>query len=60
MQERVIRWPELEKRIGVSNVTAWRWEKAGKFPKRIRLGGNSAGWIESEVDEWIKQRAAER
>ena len=60
MQARIIRWPELQKKIGVSNVTVWRWEKDGQFPKRIRLGGNSAGWIESEVDKWIEKRAAER
>lgn len=61
MGDRILRFPELRKKIGgVSNVTVWRWERDGHFPKRIRLGGNSAGWLESEVDMWIEQRAAER
>ena len=37
-----------------------RLEKAGAFPKRVPLGPNRVGWIESEVMEWLKQRIAER
>jgi len=59
-QERIIRKPELLKIIPFSHVTIWRMEKAGKFPKRLQLGGNSTGWLLSEVNEWIKQKADER
>jgi prophage regulatory protein len=31
-----------------------RLEKAGKFPKRIRLGPSRVGWLESEVLDWLK------
>jgi prophage regulatory protein len=37
-----------------------RLEKAGRFPKRIPLGQNRVAWLLSEVDEWLKQRIAER
>ncbi len=37
-----------------------RLEKVGKFPKRIRLGPNRVGWIESEIYDWLKQRIAIR
>jgi len=30
------------------------------YPKPIRLGANAVGWIESEIDVWIKSRAAAR
>lgn len=61
MGERILRFPELKKKLGgVSTVTVWRWEKEGNFPKRIKLGGNARGWIESEVDRWIEQKAGER
>lgn len=33
-----------------------RLEKAGLFPKRIQLGANRVGWIESEVIEWLQER----
>lgn len=37
-----------------------RLEKAGKFPKRIQLGANRVGWVESEVLEWLEVRLAAR
>jgi len=58
--ERILRKPELFKKIGCSDATIWRWERKGKFPRRVQLGGNSVGWLASEVNKWIKDRAAER
>ena len=33
-----------------------RLEKAGKFPKRVQLGSNRVGWVESEVLDWLQTR----
>jgi prophage regulatory protein len=33
-----------------------RMEKAGLFPKRVQLGPNRVGWVESEVLDWLVQR----
>lgn len=60
MAERVLRWPQVADRLGVSSVTVWRWERDGHFPRRVRLGANAAGWLESEIEAWIAARAAER
>ena len=57
---RIIRKPELFEKIGLSDATIWRMERAGRFPKRVQLGGNSVGWLESEISQWISDRAAER
>ena len=37
-----------------------RLEKAGKFPRRVQLGPNRVGWIESEVMDWLDTRIADR
>lgn len=58
--ERLIRKPELSSMIGLSDATIWRMEKSGRFPKRIRIGGNSVGWLQTEVMKWLKARADER
>ncbi|MES9962176.1 MAG: AlpA family phage regulatory protein [Candidatus Sedimenticola sp. 20ELBAFRAG] len=33
-----------------------RLEKAGKFPKRVQIGPNRVGWVESEVLDWLQSR----
>jgi len=37
-----------------------RLEKAGKFPRRVRLGQGRVAWVEEEIDQWIRERIAER
>ena len=46
--------------INVSNTTLLRWEKHGRFPRRIRMAGTSVAWFLSEIEEWLAERAAER
>jgi len=60
MQTRIIRKPELFSKIGLSDATIWRMEKTGRFPGRIKLGGNSVGWFNNEIDKWLSVKAAER
>lgn len=33
-----------------------RLEAAGQFPKRVKLGNNRVGWVESEVLDWLQTR----
>jgi prophage regulatory protein len=58
--KKVLRKREVFNRIGLSQSTVYRMEKDGKFPKRIQISVQCVGWIESEVDAWIEQRAAGR
>lgn len=37
-----------------------RLEAAGQFPKRVRLGTARVGWVDEEVDDWLRARIAER
>lgn len=37
-----------------------RLEKAGKFPKRVQIGPNRVGWLESEVLDWLRERLNRR
>ncbi|MGL4859915.1 MAG: helix-turn-helix transcriptional regulator [Enterobacteriaceae bacterium] len=32
---------------------------AGEFPKPVRIGLRRVGWLETDVNEWLKQRIAE-
>ncbi|MCK9229244.1 MAG: AlpA family phage regulatory protein [Syntrophales bacterium] len=59
-KQRIIRKPELLAIIGLSDATIWRLEKAGRFPKRVKLGGNSVGWFNHEISSWLERKATER
>jgi prophage regulatory protein len=37
-----------------------RLEKAGQFPRRVRLGQCRVGWVEEEVIDWLRKRIARR
>lgn len=37
-----------------------RLEAAGKFPKRVQLGPGRVGWVDTEVQDWLAARIAER
>jgi prophage regulatory protein len=60
LNERILRKKEVLSVIGLSDTTLWRMEKTGQFPKRINLGGNSVGWLSSEIQKWIKLKAEKR
>ena len=56
---RILRSAEVEARTGLSRSTIYRWRAAGRFPAPVVMGGRTLGWIESDVDAWIRERAVE-
>ena len=54
MEDRIIRDEERARLTGVSRSAWWEGEKAGRFPKRRRLGPSSVGWLLSELQAWMK------
>lgn len=57
---RILRKAQVREKTGLSNATIDRKERASKFPARIQLGEKAVGWLESELDDWIKRQIAER
>jgi predicted DNA-binding transcriptional regulator AlpA len=58
--DRIISAKERRNLVPYSDMHVWRLERDGRFPPRIRLGSNRAGWSLQEVQEWIAERKAER
>jgi len=56
----VLRIKATMAKTGVPRATIYLYMKKGMFPKPIKLGVRSVGWIESEIDEWLKARQADR
>ena len=55
---RFLRMSQVQARTGLSRSTIRRWVKRRLFPRPIRLGECVLGWIEAEVDQWIRERIA--
>ena len=58
-QARFLRLPEVMARTGLSRSTIYVRLEQGRFPKPVSLGARAVGWIEAEVDEWMRERIAE-
>ena len=57
---RIISKRQLKELVLYSPQHVARLEKAGQFPKRLRLGQNRVAWLLSEVEAWIEERLAKR
>jgi len=56
----ILRRREVEVRTGLSRSSIYKRINMGTFPKQISLGGKSVGWVESEIDNFLADRIAER
>lgn len=54
-------FPELAQNgVPFCRVHLGRLERAGEFPKRIRLSANRVAWLRDEIEEWKRRRIAAR
>lgn len=52
---RILRLPLVMELTGLPKSTLYHYIKQAKFPKPVRLGIRSVGWIKDDVDEWLRQ-----
>ena len=53
---KLLRFPVVRERTGLSRSTIWRLERRGEFPKHHRIAPNIVAWSELEVSRWIEER----
>lgn len=56
---RFLRLPEVMARTGLSRSTIYVRLEQGRFPRPVSLGSRAVGWVEAEVDEWMRERIVE-
>ncbi len=56
MQEAIKRLSDICEITGLSKTSIYRMMDAGNFPKSVKLGARSVGWLQSELDAWISNR----
>lgn len=59
-KRRILRRPSVLERVQLCRSTMYAMIAAGEFPKPIKLGPRSVGWIEEEIDAWVDDKIEER
>lgn len=52
----ILRLKDLQERIKLSRSGIYAKISAGQFPPPIILGPRAVGWLESDIEQWIKSR----
>jgi prophage regulatory protein len=53
---KLLRFPAVRERTGLSRSTIWRLERQGAFPKHHRISANAVAWVEDEIVHWIRSK----
>ena len=56
---RILKLPEVIQVTGLARSTIYLRMKEKTFPRHIKLGQRSVGWLEEEVHSWLDQRISE-
>jgi prophage regulatory protein len=52
----ILREIDARRETGLSRTTRYRMERRGEFPRKVRLGKNSVGYLRSEIEQWLRER----
>lgn len=56
----ILRKKQVSEKTGLPVSSLYEKIRKGLFPKPIKLGARSSGWLESEVNAWIAAQVASR
>jgi len=56
LRRQIVRGQTVARDLEKSLRTIHRWEAAGEFPRRVKLGPNSVGYFSDEVEAWKAAR----
>jgi prophage regulatory protein len=60
MSEKLLRLSEVQRRVPYSRSTIYLKVSRGEFPAPIDLGARAVAWLETDIDEWIAARIANK
>ena len=52
----IMRLPAVSEMTGIPRSTLYLYIKKNQFPKPVKIGVRSVGWIKTEIDEWLIKR----
>ncbi|HAY14555.1 MAG TPA: AlpA family transcriptional regulator [Armatimonadetes bacterium] len=54
MATTILRLPVVKARTGLSRSTIYLRVSQRTFPEPVCLGGRAVGWVEHEIEAWLK------
>lgn len=57
---KLIRLPQVMDKTSLKRSQIYFYMQKGSFPKSIRIGPATVAWLESEVDDWIREKSVRR
>lgn len=57
---RLLKRKDMLKKVSLSRMTVEELINKGSFPHPVRPGTRDLAWVESEIDDWIRQLIKER
>ncbi len=56
LTDRIVRYPEAAKIVGLAVSSIRRLESEGKFPKRFQIGPRAVGYRLSDINRYLEDR----
>lgn len=56
--DRLLRLPQVMSRVGLKRSAIYQRMREGRFPRSRVLGPRCTVWLESEVDQWVREVAS--
>jgi prophage regulatory protein len=54
---KILRLPKVMEMTGLSRSTIYAYMGKNLFPKAVQLGPRAVGWMLSDIEGWVAQRA---
>jgi prophage regulatory protein len=56
MADSILRLPAVKTRVGLSRSAIYLAVSRAEFPRPVQLGVRAVGWLESEIEDWLRER----
>ena len=60
LNSKFLRLPQVIDRTGYRKTSIYERIQQGDFPRPVKLGPRAVGWLDSEVEEWMRSRLKAR
>jgi prophage regulatory protein len=56
IQPQILRLTDVQVVTGLKRSSIYLYMSQGRFPRNIKIGLRSSGWLYDEIQDWITQR----